>query len=226
MNEYQERERAKYQQTAESLQLIVDELNKQDQGDVGEWSLMERGEEYDFTPRFICIEADTPDGRLELICERDGYGNKGRWEFRASGWPTYNDENGKVCTSDPSNLWNPKENRPVTTAAETRQPLAIAKQIVSKILGEYQRIHGRCRMRNEEFQTHSDERADGLRRLSEAAQDEDRYKGRHGSSFYIRNLPGDTVSVESRSHGDVQIRLHTDEMVEVIALLRKLRAGS
>ena len=224
MNEYQKNEEYKYSVTAERLQVIVDELNKLDQGDVGKWELMPRGEDFDFAPRFICIEAETPEGRIELICERDGYGNKNRWEFRASGWPTYTDENGKVCTSDSGNLWNPKESRPMTTAAETREPAAIAKQIVRKILPDYQRIYHRCLARNEEFQAHSDERADGLRRLAEAAQDQDRFATRGGVNFYLKNLPGDTVSVESRSHGDVQIRLHTDEMVQVIALLREIRA--
>ena len=224
MNQYQKDQEHKYSVTAERLQMIVDELNKLDQGDVGQWTMEPRDSEMDFTSRFICIEADTPDGRIELICEHDAYGSKNRWEFRASGWPTYTDENGKVCTSDSSHLWNPKEFRPMTTAADTREPKAIAKQIARKILPDYQRIYARCLARNEEFQTHSDERADGLRRLGEAAQDQNRYQGRHGASFYVKNLPGDTVSVESRSHGDVKINLHTDEMVQVIALLREIRA--
>lgn len=219
MNEYQQNEEHKYSVAAERLQMIVDELNANIDS-TAVWRMLPRGEDYDFTPRFIAIS----NGLLELICEHDGYGNKNRWEFRASGWPTYTDENGKVCTSDYSDLWNPKESRPTTTAADTREPKAIAKQIISKVLGDYCMIYARAKVRAQEFQTHSDERADGLRRLGEAAQDQDRYQGRHGSSFYVRNLPGDTLSIESNSHGDCRIRLHTDEMVQVIALIREIRA--
>ncbi len=224
MNEYQQKNLKTYEESARRLLLIVAELNQLDQGDVGDWEIQPIGEQYDFTPLYIAIEASTPEGKLQMMCERDGYGHRGRWEFRASGWPTYNDEHDKTCTIDPSNLWNPKENRPTTTAAQDREPKAIAKQIAGKILPDYQRIYAKCTEKAEDFQKHSDERADGLRRLAEACQDQGHHKDRRGQSWYIRNLPGDLVSVDSNSHGDVKIRLHTDEMVEVIGLIRELRA--
>jgi hypothetical protein len=224
MNEYQLRDLKTYEESARRLRLIVDELNALELEDVTTFEMQPTPEDYDFTPRFICVDALTEAGKIELICERDGYGSKGRWEFRASGWPTYTDENGSTCTSDSSNLWNPSEPRPTTTAQQDRDPKAIAKQIASKILPEYLRIYARCVERNDDMQKHSDVRADGLRRLAEACKDTGHQNGRARSSFYIQGLPGDTVSVDSNSHGDVQVRLGTDEMIKVIALLRELRA--
>jgi hypothetical protein len=225
LNEYQLRNLKQYEESARRLRLIVDELNKIDFGDVTEFELQPIPKEYDFTPRYIAITALIPSGKLEIMCERDGYGNANRWEFRAAGWPTYTDEGGRNCTIDPSNLWNPKANRPVTTAAQDREPKAIAKQIASKVIPDYLDIFARCWFQAGEFQVHSDERADGLRRLAEACRDErDSHNGSARASFYVRDLEGDTVSVDSNSHGDVTIRLHTDEMVAVIGLLRELRA--
>jgi len=225
MNEYQLKELTAYEESASRLRLIVDALNALELEDVTTFEMQPIPEDYDFTPRFICIDALTEQGKIELICERNGYGFTDRWEFRASGWPTYTDEHGSKCTSDPSNLWNPKEWRPTTRAAQDRDPKAIAKQIANKILPEYLRIYARCVERNDDMQKHSDQRGDGLRRLAEACRDTtERYNGRHKSSFYIKELSGDTVSVDSNSHGDVRIRLHTDEMIQVVKLLRELRA--
>ena len=230
MNAYQQKEAMKYQKSLGRLRLIVDELNELDLGDVTKFEIEPIPEDFDHTPRYIAISSLVMDGNeslpsyLEIMCERDGYGNNGRWEFRAAGWPSYKDENDKTCTVDPSDLWNPKATRPTTTAAQDRAPKAIAKQIASRLIPEYLSIYSRCTSRAEDAQGHSNERAEGLRRLAKACRDDRAFLGRRGSSFYIKELPGDAVSVDSNSHGDVQIRLHTDEMVKVIGLLRELRA--
>lgn len=224
MNEYQLKYLRKYQKSLGRLHLIVEELNALDLGDVTEFEIQPIPDELDHTPRYIAITALIQEGPIEIMCERDGYGNNDRWEFRAAGWPTYTDENGKTCTIDPSELWNPKASRPTTTAAQDRAPKAIAKQIASKLIPEYIDTYKRCLDRAQEAEEHSNERAEGLSRLAKACRDDRAFLGRRGSSFYIKELPGDTVSVDSNSHGDVQIRLHTDEMIPVIALLRELRA--
>lgn len=224
MNEYQLRDKRNYDESHKRLEAIVAELNQLELGAVTKFKIQPIGEEYDFTPRFICISARIPSGKIVIICERNGYGNTGRWEFRASGWPSYEDENGSTCTIDPSSLWNPQASRPVTTAAQDRQPKAIAKQIANKIIPDYLSIYARCGVLAKSNQEHSNERAEGLRRLAVACRDENRHASRQGASFYIQELPGDTVGIDSNSHGDVQIRLHTDEMISVIALLREIRA--
>jgi len=228
MNEYQLRDLKTYEESCRRLRPIVDALNELELEDVTTFEMQPIPEDYDFTPRFICIDALTEMGKIELICERDGYSHRDRWEFRASGWPTYTDENGSTCTSDNSNLWNPSEPRPSTTAQQDRDPKAIAKQIASKILPEYLRIYARCLERNEDMQKHSDQRGDGLRRLAEACQDDRNAISEHNGSartgFYIKDLPGGTVRVDSNSHGDVRISLGTDEMIQVVKLLRELRA--
>lgn len=224
-NEYQVRDLAKYEDSAKRLRLIVDELNQLDLGDVTEFEMLPPDEHYDHVPRSIYIKALIMDGELQICCERDGYGNPERWEFTAIGWPKYTNENGDSKTIDPSDLWNPKANRPETTAAQDRPAKAIAKQIASKIIGDYIEIYKRCLDKVQSWQEASDKTADAIRRVAEACEDEREFRGRPQRTFYIRNI-ADSCSkrVEFRSTGDVQIDLTADEAVEVIALLRKINS--
>ena len=82
MNEYQLKNLKTYEESARRLRLIVDELNALDLGDVTEFEIQPVPEDYDFTPRYIAISALIMEGPIEIMCERDGYGNSGRWEFR------------------------------------------------------------------------------------------------------------------------------------------------
>ena len=224
LNEYQLRDLKKWRESAKRLRLIVDEINKLDLGDVTEFKMLPIPEHCDYTPRSIFIEALIMEGPIEIMCERDGYGNTDRWEFTAIGWPKYKDENGSPQTIDPSNLWNPKEVRPSTTAAQDREPRLIAKQIVNKILNEYIRIYKGCLEKAQSHQEHADKTADARTRLADACQDERDFRGRPQRQFYVKNIPGETLGVEFRSVGDVKINLTTDEAIDVIAMLRKRRA--
>jgi hypothetical protein len=227
MTEYQLRDLKKYEESAKRLRLIVDQINKLDLGDVTEFEMMPRlDDEFDrqHTPRMIFIEALIMEGKLEIMCERDGYGNTDRWEFTAIGWPKYTDENGQSCTIDPSNLWNPKVNRPQTTAAQDREPRLIASQISNKILGEYIDIFKRCLDSAQSHQAHCDKTKDARSRLADACQDEREFRGRPQSDFYVKNITGDPIHVKFQSEGDVKVNLTTDEAIDVIALLRKRRA--
>jgi hypothetical protein len=225
LNEYQLRDLKKYEEDAKRLSLILAELNKLDLGDVTEFAMTPMRDDIDHTPRCIYINALVMEGRLEIMCERSGYGNTDRWEFNAIGWPKYTDEQGQSNTIDPSNLWNPKEVRPSTTAAQDREPKAIAKQIASKILGEYIRIFKLCLDRAQSAQAHADETGDAMSRLADACQDDREFRGRPQRRFYVKNMAGDSVSVEFRSTGDVKMNLTTDEVIAVIALLRKQRGA-
>lgn len=217
LNEYQKRNEAAYDITVEKLQAIVDELKKYSGPN---WALIPPDRTLDHTPRFVCIS----NGTLGILAERGGYSNKDRWRFFASEWPKTTNETGRKESVTPSNLYDPKERRPETTAAENRDPKAIAKQIANKIISDYQRIYARCEERAAGIQKHYDSRAAAMSRLAKACGDDNRYQtGRSGHTYYVRNLPGDTVGVEFNSEGDVKIRLNTDEMIEVLALLRQLR---
>ena len=229
LNEYQQREENKYSVSAEKLHMIVEELNKIDMGDVAEWAMEPRNNDLDYTPRFIMISAKHPlgeNGQYQIMCERDGYGNRDRWEFRACGWPVYIDENGAAKTIHPSDLWNPKANAPVTTAGQNREPKAIARQIASKILPDYVQIYQRCWNRAEEWQAHADKTGGALSRLAAACQDEEKFRGHKQRTFYVRNMAGNAKRVEFRSEGDVEMNFTTDEAIAVIALLRQLRGES
>jgi len=224
MNEYQIRDLKKYEEDAKRLRLIVDQINELDLGDVTEFEMQPPRDDCDYTPRMIYITALISEGQLEIMCERSGYGNTDRWEFTAIGWPKYTDENGQSCSIDPSGLWNPKANRPQTTAAQDREPRLIASQISSKILGEYIDIFKRCLERAQSHQIHADKTADARRRLADACQDEREFRGRLQHDFYVKNITGDPIHVKFQSEGDVKVNLTTDEAIDVIALLRKRRA--
>jgi hypothetical protein len=220
MNEYQLRDLKTYEESARRLRLIIDELNNLDLGDVTEFEIQPVPEDYDHTPRYIAISALTMEGPIEIMCERDGYGNSGRWEFRASGWPTYTNEDGASCTVDPSNLWNPKANRPTSTAAQDREPLAIAKQIASKIIPEYISIYSRCLNSAEEAQEHGTKKADALRRLTEACGREYDQKARHKGTIYTRGNGVESFRVEFRSEGDVILHLTTEQAITALEAIR------
>ncbi len=219
MNEYQERDLRKYQKSLGRLHLIVDELNDLDLGDVTEFKIQPVPEDYDHTPRYIAISALIMEGPIEIMCERDGYGNSGRWEFRAAGWPTYTDEDGKTCTVDPSNLWNPKATRPTTTAAQDRPCLAIAKQIASKLIPEYIETYKRCTANAEEAQEYSANKADALRRLTEACGRKYDERGRCKGTIYAKSK-GEDVRVEFRSEGDVIMHLNTEQAITALEAIR------
>jgi len=222
LSKYQIRDLEKYDESAKRLRLIVDELNKLDLGDVTEFEMIPMDTAYDHVPRYIYIKALIMEGELQIMCERDGYGNADRWDFTAIGWPKYTNENGDSKTIDPSDCWNPKEVRPESTAAQDRPAKAIAKQIASKIIGEYIRIYQVCNDKAQMWQERSDTTKDNLSRLAEACQDDNMFRGTPQKILYIRGV-GDEYSkrVEFRSDNDVRITLTTDEAIAVIAMLRE-----
>jgi len=224
MNEYQQREATKYQKSLGRLHLIVEELNALDLGDVTEFKIQPPSDDCDFTPRFICISALIMEGPIELICERDGYGQSDRWEFRASEWPSYTDENGKKETIDPSNLFSPRASRPTTTAAQDREPKAIAKQIASKVIPEYIEIYKRCLDRAQEAQEYSDKSTANADMVAAAAKDEGHHVGRRGRAWYVKEIKGETLRVEMCSADSFRIEVTAREMVGVLALVREMRA--
>jgi hypothetical protein len=220
MNEYQLRDLKTYEESVRRLRLIVDELNELDLGDVTEFEIQPIPEDYDFTPRFICISALIMEGPVEIICERDGYGNAGRWEFRASGWPTYTNQDGASCTVDPSNLYQPRAHRPTTTAAQDREPKAIAKQIASKIIPDYINVYKRCLNDAQEREEHSNNTADALRRLTEACGQTYDQKAAHKNTIYTKGNGVESFRVEFRSEGDVIMHLTTEQAIKALEVIR------
>ena len=220
MNEYQLRDLKTYEESVRRLRPIVDELNDLDLGDVTEFEIQPIPEDYDFTPRFICISALIMEGPVEIICERDGYGNAGRWEFRASVWPSYINQDGASCTVDPSNLYQPRANRPTTTAAQDREPKAIAKQIASKIIPDYINIYKRCLNDAQEREEHSNNTADALRRLTEACGQTYDQKAQHKGTIYTKGNGEESFRVEFRSEGDVILHLTTEQAITALEAIR------
>ncbi len=219
MNEYQQRDATKYQKSLGRLHLIVDELNALDLGDVTEFEIQPIPKDYDFTPNFIAITALIMEGPIEIMCERDNYGNIDRWEFRASVWPTYIDENGKTCTVDPSNLWRPRPSRPTTTAAQDRAPKAIAKQIASKLIPDYIEIYKRCLNSAEEHQDHAAKEEEALQAVTEAAGEV--YEQGKDRNRDISVRKGDEyIRVEFRSTGDVILHVTSAQAITALEAIR------
>lgn len=224
MNEYQLKSLKKYEESARRLRPIVDELNAIEMEEVTEWEMVPMDEGLDYVPRYIYIRALCEKGPLKILCARDEYQAADRWEFSPCEWPKYKDSDGSTKTISPHDLWNPKEVAPKTTAQQDREPKAIARQIANKIIPEYLRIYARATERAQDAQGYSDSTRDALSRLAAACRDRDSdTHGRPRRSFFVRELEGSTVSVEFRSLGSCKIELSTDEMIEVVGLLRKLR---
>lgn len=211
MNEWQEKALQRSNEFAAILEAIMVELP-------GTWELKPWPNE-DVPPRWRqLIRQDQP---REILAGSYQASGKERIEFKASGWPEYTDETGREQTKDPSNLWNPKEVRPVCTAAIDRPAEAVAKQ-VARLFPDYDRIYERCEAIAKEAQEYHDRAGSILSRLAEATGNPDK-PSRRGNSFYLQELPGDIVSVEYRSPGDVKVGLDGEEMLEVIKLIYRLR---
>ena len=127
-------------------------------------------------------------------------------------------------TIDPSNLFSPRASRPTTTAAQDRAPVAIAKQIASKVMPEYIETYKRCLGRAEEAQAYSDKSTANADMIAEAAKDEGHHVGRRGRAWYVKGLKGDTLHIEMKSSDSFGIDLSAREMVAVIGLVREMRA--
>ena len=209
LNEYQQKAKRRADEFAAILEAVMDDLP-------GDWQL----DAYD-GDGFPCwrIISEKDSGR-QFSAGPYLAASKQRIEFKACGWPSYTDAGGNKQTQYISNLWNPKEALPQCTAAYDRETRLVAKQI-ERLFPEYDRIYKRLTERATEAQTYEDRTQSGLRRLAEATGNEYKPNGHRG--FFMRELPGETVSIDSNSVGDVRVRLDTEEMLEVIALLYRLR---
>lgn len=208
-NEYQQKAQKRAEEFAAILEAIMTDMP-------GDWQL-DAWDGDGFPCWRIISEPDT--GR-QFSAGTYLAAGKTRIEFKACGWPSYTDANGYKQTQSVSNLWNPREALPCCTCAYDRETRLVAKQI-ARLFPEYDRIYKRLAERAADAQTYEDRTEQGLRKLAEATGNEYKPNGHRG--FFLRDLPGDTVSIDFNSVGDVRVRLDTEEMLPVIALLYKLR---
>ena len=215
MNEYQQREHDKHIQARRELEPIAAALG---------WSM--EHDEHTGTPAPRSYWITGPDGleiRASVLWNKPE-----RFEFSASEWPTYTDKNGKTVRVHPGDMgseWNgdkfePRETAPTTTAARTREPAAVAKQIKSRVIPEYMRVYAALQEVAASRQEYADKQSDTIARLFEACQED---PSTRQAPYFVRNMPGDTVTVDYRSPGSVMIELSTDDMIAVIAMLRARR---
>jgi hypothetical protein len=211
MNEYQLKRKAEAEQLTAELEAICNEL-------AGNWAvdyIVDNDWDYRIP---MYIKDDT--GRTLHVTAL--WNHKDRIEVQGAGWPKHVDTNGRTVMVTPRECWNPKECPPVTTFARSRPVKAIAKQIETKILPEYDRLMARLGEMAKSRQGYADESMNAGKCIAIACGD--KYQPGH-DTHYVRNMGGDTVRIEYRSPGSCVVDLPAAEMVEVIALIRKLRAS-
>ncbi len=163
MNEHQQRNEDRYSADAERVVILTAELNKLDSE---EWTVHPRDNDLDHCPTRHTIGCSSG---LMILCNHNGYGLDDRWRFSACGWPSYVDSDNNRKSVDTSNLYNPKESQPVTTAADTRTYEAIAKQIMSKVVRPYRAIYARCAEQCGENDAYHVKQETALKLVTEAA---------------------------------------------------------
>jgi len=213
MNDYQKRKQEEAQQFETQLLVIVSYMDH--------WHLVPVPDDNECAPYWRTLR--NADGTRELWAQKIQRGSKYRFEFSATVWPKYTDEAGNAKSKSPRDCYQPNESTPTTTAAIEREPKAIATQIMSKIMPDYDRIFGRLETVAKITQDYFDETADALRRISKATGNA--YEpGKAFRGFYVRDLPGDPMQVDFNSVGDCRLSLHANEMIKVIGLIRELRS--
>lgn len=216
LNEYQRKANAQAVEFHDLLQPIVDQMPEG-------WSLKPLHIGDDGHAWRCCFIVNVATG-LEIMARYNEYDIRGKFEFSAVQWPKYTNESGQDCTTGPADCYQPREQAPKTKAAAGRAPKAIAAQIVSKILPDYERIYTRCEGLAADSQVYHDTTKDALDKLTAATGDDRHSIGRTRSGWYLQDLPG-SQRIEFHSTGDVEIRLPTEEMLKVIDLLYRLRTG-
>jgi hypothetical protein len=216
LNEYQKRANAEAVEFHKLLAPIVDQLPDP-------WSLQPIRLDAD-GHAYRCHYIQNDDTGQEIMARYNEYDIRGKFEFKAIKWPEYTDEAGRKCSKGPENCYQPGESAPRTRAAAGREPKAIAKQIESKIIPEYQRIYERCEGLAAESQKYHDATKAALDLLTAATGDDRHSTGRRSSGWYLQDYPG-SQRIEFHSVGDVSIRLDTQEMLEVIDLLYRRNTG-
>lgn len=216
LNEYQKKANAEAVEFHDLLQPIVDQMPEG-------WSLKPLQIGDDGHAWRCCFIANVATG-LEIMARYNEYDIRGKFEFKATEWPKYTNEQGQGCTSSPIDCYQPREQAPSTKATAGREPKAIASQIVSKILPDYERIYQRCEGLAAESQAYHDKTKGALDKLTAATGDDRHSIGRTRSGWYLQGLPG-SQRIEFHSEGDVEIRLATDDMLAVIDLLYRRKTG-
>ena len=144
---------------------------------------------------------------------------KDRFKITGEYWPSYTDINGKKQRITPDNL---HESWPGITAARSRNPAAIARQIQTKFLPVYLTSLERTITYCNECQNYANTAFMARQKLARATGNPDSERG----NFYVRNLPGDAVGFEFHSAIDICVNLNITEAIALVDLLWELRGAA
>ncbi|KPL28988.1 MAG: hypothetical protein AMJ72_00055 [Acidithiobacillales bacterium SM1_46] len=213
MNDYQKERAEERAYMREQLAPVAEALGNG-------WQLDPDPEEQDAWSRWHYFS----NGQGRQIVAEVVWNKPDRFEFRALGWPTYADPDGRTMTVDPSTMWNPKESRPVISCARSRTPEAIARDIERRLLPEYERLYTRAEEIAADRQKSSDGEAELIDLLWKATRDTHNEHRQADRPYFVREIEGGPLTIEYRSPGSVKIDLSAREMAAVIEFLRDYRA--
>jgi hypothetical protein len=159
----------------------------------------------------------------ELLAEIP-WNNPERFEFRPSSWPNYRNAEQRRVTVDPSSLY-PREERPSCTAARSRAPEAIARDVGRKVLPEYERLYQLCEDKAEQYQRGSNREGEAIAQLFKATRETRNPERPEEKPRFVREIEGPTLYLEYRSEGSVKLDLSAVEAAAVVEFLRERRAS-
>ena len=217
MNEYQQREHEKSAVLRAEIQLIGDEM--------GLWKLQPDNPEMDHAPRSFYLSNGKYRIRVNAI-----WNHTERLEFTACEFGSYINTEGRethLYPSDFGNNWSgndfvPREITPTTTAARSRTPAAIAKQVKNKIIPEYLRIYDALQELGASRQGYTDKDTEAKAILYAATQDKQAKP--HHKPHFVRNINGH-LYIKYNSAESVSIDLTASEAAKVINFIREDRAS-
>jgi hypothetical protein len=213
MNDYQQRNEDRYSADAERVVILTAELNKLDSE---EWTVHPRDNDSDHCPTRHTIGCSSG---LMILCNHNGYGLECRWRFSACGWPSYVDSDNRRQSVDTSNLYNPKESQPTTTAADTRTYEAIAKQILGKLITPYRAIYVRCAELCGENDAYHVKQEAALKAVTEAAGEVYEFGKQRNRQIRCR-LEEQVLYCEFNSADAVRLEMNARQAALVLKMLR------
>lgn len=214
MNEYQARDAAERAVARSECEAIAEALGE-------DWHVLPDPPDLGYSRWHYLSDGNGRELVAEVLWNRTD-----RFEFHPAAWPSYTDKDGRKQTVTPSDCWTPSEIVPKCTAARTRAPLAIAREIERKILPEYDRLRARCADIAANSQKHNDKEAELISLLFKATREQRNPEKPEQKPRFVREIDGPTLAIEYRSGGSVKIDIGTEEMAAVIEFLRERRANA
>ena len=211
MNEYQKRNAEERNALRKELEPIVAAMGEG-------WTLTPDTERDITSSNGFSIEGPTIN-----IWTRLDWNKHDRLRFHACGWPTYETADGKTAKITPRDNWRNKERctTPETTAARSRAPEAIAKQVIKKVIEPALTIYAELQDATKERQSFQNTEKNGIEALFKATRE--KRLNPEQKPRYVEDIKGSNLYLDFQSAGNVQLCSNAWEMAEIIEFVREKR---